>query len=101
MNILGAIGDLIVKSIEWVVSWFGEDPRVEEIRQRVVMMCGFLPTASSVAAMLSASNPMITGVIGIATAICQAVSRNTQSLISSGYGTVNGVPIEGDFVEKP
>lgn len=102
-KLLDTIADTILGVVPWLLGMFGHRDDVKAVQERVVEMCGFLPTANSVAAMLSAGNPVVTGVMGIATAICQAVSstrRTGLSLIAmrSGLGEVNGVPIEGDFV---
>jgi hypothetical protein len=109
MNIekmLDAIADLITGIVPWFFSWFGGDPRVKQVQDLVVTSCGFLPTAASVAAMFTASNPIVTSVLGIATAICTAVTAaRAQSFMyasvgkpTPSFGTVNGVPIEGSFV---
>ena len=53
MNVFDAISDAIGKISAWIFSWFGTDPRVEQIRDKVVQTCQFLPSVASVAAMLS------------------------------------------------
>lgn len=105
-KLLDTIADMITRVVPWFLSMFGHRDDVKAVQEKVVGMCGFLPTAASVAAMLSAGNPVVTGVVGVATAICQAVSasRSTPGLTLAsfktvGYGTVNGVPIEGDFIK--
>lgn len=100
MSILDTIATLINQFGSWFLRLFGDNERVRKVQARVVVMCGFMPEARSVAAMLAASNPTAVGVLGVAEAICQAVSFNATKLVSSGYGTVNGVPIEGDFIGK-
>lgn len=103
---LDTIANLILGVIPWILSLFGHRDDVKAVQEKVVGMCGFLPTAASVAAMLSAGNPVVTGVVGVATAICQAVTAAQQqpglalASFKNGFGTVNGVPIEGDFVGK-
>lgn len=99
---LDMIADAISGLFSWVFRWFGHKDEVKAVQNKVVSLCGFLPTAASVAAMLGAANPTVTGIVGIATAICQAVSasRSGMMLVSTGLGTVNGVPIEGDWVIK-
>lgn len=101
MNLWNAIADAVGKIGSWLLSWFGQDPRVEEIRSRVAAACDFLPTVSSVTAMLTASNPTVVGVSAIAHAICAAVQARRNETISrlvggTEFGTVNGVPIEGE-----
>lgn len=100
LNYLWSMFEGLLKPL---LAWFGtaEGDDVEKIRDRVTAMCGFLPTAASVAAMLAASNPTVTGVIGIASAICQAVSpKPGLTLIGNKTPTVNGVPVEGEFIIK-
>lgn len=101
---LDMIAEMIGAPIIWLLRLFGHRDDVKAVQDKAVALCGFLPTAASVAAMLAASNPIVTGVIGIATAICQAVSASQAPGLSltsmRGLGTVNGVPIEGSFVGK-
>lgn len=105
MDILSTITGLIRSFGELLFGWLfkSEDPRVKQIQDKVVAYCGFLPTAASVAAMLSASNPTVTGVMGIAQAICQVAtaSRSSATFLVATDGTVNGVPVEGDWIVRP
>lgn len=102
---LDMIADMILGIVPWFLSMFGHRDDVKAVQEKVVVMCGFLPTAASVAAMLSAGNPVVTGTVGIATAICRAVraAQAAPGLVLAkfdvGYGSVNGVPIEGDFIK--
>lgn len=100
MNILAALSDILSRTVQWVFTLFGNDERVAKVQELVLVGCGFLPTATSVAGMFSVPNPTVTGVLGIAVAICHAVkNRPIQSLADLGvYGEVNGVPVEGEFV---
>ena len=102
-KLLDSIAAAITGIIPWFLSMFGHRDDVKAVQDRVVSTCGFLPTAASVAAMLSAGNPVVTGVVGIATAICQAVSASVSApgltLIGNKPGTVNGVVIEGEFIK--
>lgn len=95
-----SIADTIGSFIQWLLGLFGSDDRVKKIQELVVVGCGFLPTATSVAGILAAPNPAVTGIIAVAVAICHAVkSPPIQGLADLGvYGEVNGVPIEGTFV---
>lgn len=100
---MNAISELINSIVKFVLQFFGDRDDVKKVQARVVAMCGFLPSAASVAAMLSAGNPAVVGVIGVATAICQAVSAQEEFKGITAYSstpTVNGVPIEGDWVIK-
>lgn len=102
MNIFQVIQDLIYQIGGLILGLFGQRDDVKAVQDKVVAMCGYLPTAQSVAAMLAATNPVVTGVVGIATAICEVVSvpLSGMQLISAKVGTVNGVPVEGDWVIK-
>jgi hypothetical protein len=99
---MNAITELVSQLVGWVLSFFGDDERVKKVQELVVVGCGFLPTAASVAAMLAAPNPVVTGVLGVATAICQAINRPPIQLVALAdfpiLGEVNGIPIDGDFV---
>jgi hypothetical protein len=82
------------------------DPRIDEIREKAVAICGFAPTLSSVSQILA--NPGLTSAAAIAQAICDAVTAKPPvGLYGNMYPQetdcpkVNGVCVEGDFVEKP
>ena len=102
---LDMIADLILGTFSWFFKWFGHRDDVKAVQDKVASLCGFLPTAASVAAMLGAPGAAVTGVTAIATAICQAVSAAraapglTLARFNTGYGQVNGVPIEGEFIK--
>jgi putative component of membrane protein insertase Oxa1/YidC/SpoIIIJ protein YidD len=67
--------------------------------------CKFVPTASSVAAMLAANNPAVQGAVAIAQAICAAVTRKGVTpggnVGACSHGEVNGVCVEGEFKKLP
>lgn len=96
---LDAIADSILNFGPWLLSLFGDRDEVKAIQEKVVEFCGFLPTATSVAAMVQAGP--ITGVLAIATAICTVASGGTGlSLVSTKpSGTVNGIKVEGQWVK--
>jgi len=74
---------------------------IENVREQTVKVCNYLPTVGSVAAILTAGNPAVVGVHAIATAICGAVTSVPQGLVSSDVKIVpmvNGVPVDGQFV---
>lgn len=77
----------------------GSTDPIATVQVLVEKTCSFVPTASSVAAMLAANNPAVQGTVAIATAICAAVTRKsvTPGDGSDCYGTVNGVCVEGKF----
>lgn len=80
---------------------------VAKVQALTTKACSFVPTASSVAAMLTAGNPTVVGVAAIATTICQVLARLPQATLqaslwgdSIGIETpsVNGITVEGTFV---
>jgi len=73
--------------------------KVAEVQAQATKICAYLPTATSVAAMISAANPAVIGVSAIAQAICSAVTKQTQSLLTSERPTVNGVQVDGEFID--
>lgn len=97
--------------MSWFTGWFtafarwwsGIDGKVKQVQELTVKACKFLPEAASVAAMLTASNPAVVGVVAIANAICVIVNRPTPVVNLYGGGvddfTVNGVVVEGEWVK--
>lgn len=76
--------------------------QVSAIQAGAIKLCGYAPTAASVLAVLTAGNPAVTGVTAIVTAICGAVSNPPLGLKSDDgkpCPQVNGVCIEGEFIE--
>lgn len=73
--------------------------KVAEVRAKTTEICSYLPTVNSVAAMISAANPAVVTVGAIAQAICNAVTNPQQSLLKSECPTVNGVCVEGEFID--
>jgi len=74
---------------------------IEQVRQVAVATCGFLPTVETVAAIISAGNPLVSGASAIATAICAAVSSippRTAGKRGGAVPTVAGVVVHGRFV---
>ena len=102
--------------MSWIASLFGSDNKlgrsVVQIQASTVKACGFLPMAETVGALIAvnspASAPGIATVALIANKICAAVTkvrpiRLVQAGMSSatpGLPTVDGVVIEGEFVER-
>lgn len=52
-----------------------QQTQVQKVREFAVRLCGFLPSVNSVAAILAASNPQVSGTLAVATAICDAVAE--------------------------
>jgi hypothetical protein len=67
---------------------------VAQVQQAAIVACGFLPTAATVAAILSGGAS--TAVTDIAQLICTAVT--TKGVRRGAAPTVNGVVIHGRFV---
>jgi hypothetical protein len=100
---MNAITEFVRQLVGWIFNLWGDDEQVEKVQQLVVVGCGFLPTATSIAAMFAAANPAVTGVLGIAVAICETVKQRPPVVALADFGVfgeVNGVPIEGTFVGK-
>jgi hypothetical protein len=76
--------------------------RVKEIQGYTVELCKYLPTAQSVTAIVTASNPAVSGGFAVAQAICVAVTRQASkaTLYKDSCPKVNGVCVEGDYIEK-
>ena len=68
------------------------------VQQAAVIACGFLPTVSTVAGILSGGNAAVLTAEAIATAICSAVHPAQSGRLGARRMTVNGVPIRGRFV---
>lgn len=74
---------------------------VKAVQAATTKACSYLPTVASVSAMLTANNPTVIGVSAIAGAICNAVTKppNVLGLKAEECPEVNGVCVEGDFVD--
>ncbi|MCI0557476.1 MAG: hypothetical protein MN733_03195 [Nitrososphaera sp.] len=84
--------------------WWGSSDIPEDavtIKEIVEASCNFRVSLDSVVKILAASNPTVAGVDAIASAICAAVTStpDVQALVSQ-CPSVNGVCIEGEFIEK-
>jgi hypothetical protein len=105
-------------ALNWMLGLFypqstGGDPtKVAQIQATAVKVCGFLPMAETVTAILVQGNPAVLTVSAVASSICKVVTRvptpiATMGLMSASdvedppvYGEVNGVPVQGVFVGK-
>jgi len=83
--------------------------KVAAVREKAVELCGYLPKADSVEHMLLASNPVSQTVEAVANAICNAVvawqkqhgAAPSVSALTDDCPRVNGVCVEGEFVDVP
>ena len=78
---------------------------VKQIQDETVKLCAYLPTANSVAAIVSAANPAVVGIGAVANAICTAmINWQTDQKTINSFATecpkVNGVCIEGSYRPK-
>ena len=73
-------------------------PTVAEIQSITVTVCGFLPTASTVANILANGNPIVATATAVANAICAAVVPTKSARLRAIVPTVNGVVVHGRFV---
>ena len=76
-------------------------PTIAQVQAAAVAACSFLPTATTVAQIISAGNPLVTTAGAIAQAICSALA--TSSVKSSArlhavQPMVGNVVIHGRFV---
>ena len=72
---------------------------ITQVQKDAVAICGFLPTVGTVASIISGGNPLITTALGIAQAICNAVTPAPSALRKKAVvPMVNGVVIHGRFV---
>jgi len=88
--------------------YFGGDTaaQVAKVQNYTATICGFIPTAAAVGAMLTAGNPTVVGVEAIAQAICTAITSYRPQGVEGDQPCpqVNGVCIEGEWVrggDKP
>ncbi len=73
---------------------------VQQVQDKTVKLCQYLPDTIAVGAMLTASNPTFVGVSAIANAICSAVIRaqsQPKNSVTSECPRVNGVCVSGSF----
>lgn len=72
---------------------------VVKVQALTARTCAFVPTAASVAAMLTAGNPAVVGVGAVAMAICKAISSKAAVKgVIQPRPMVNGVEIKGEFI---
>ncbi len=73
---------------------------VAMVQQDAVAVCSFLPTASTVANIIAAGNPLLITAEAIAQAICAAVTAAPAVTTRRGAAQpmVNGVPVRGKFL---
>jgi hypothetical protein len=95
--------DWLTGLFDWVWSLLGmsENKTVQVVREKTVELCGFLPTVETVVALLAVNNPAAVTAVVIAKKICTAVTRAKMvTLTGAAPIIVDGVVIEGDFVNK-
>ena len=74
-------------------------PTIAEVQAAAVAACSFLPTATTVANIIAAGNPLVDTAASIAAAICSALAANKSSARKRAtVPTVNGIVIHGRFV---
>jgi hypothetical protein len=81
---------------------FPTDPAniINRVQTEAVAVCGFLPTAQTVADMFLSGNTTVQAISTWASAICSAVTpkAGVRRASGAGFGRVNGVPVRGKFV---
>jgi len=73
---------------------------VAQVQKTTAQICSFVPTAATVAALVSGGNPTIVSATALAQAICAAVTRPKARAKGAAIPTVNGVAIEGRFIRR-
>ena len=71
---------------------------ISAVQQAAVLACGFLPTAATVASILSGGNPLVSTASAIAQAICTAVTPKSVRRGAS-VPMVGNVVVHGRFVK--
>jgi hypothetical protein len=82
----------------WLLSLF-KPALITKVQAETVRACGFLPAVTTVSAIIATGNPQIASALSIAGAICAAVNSPALSLYGSQKPTVDGVPIEGEWIK--
>jgi len=77
--------------------------KITAIQEKAVALCNYLPQATSVAAMLAATNPTVVSVGAVANAICTAIiawkGNQGTAAFAAECPKVNGVCVTGVFVK--
>jgi hypothetical protein len=75
-------------------------PTIAAVQQVAVSLCGFLPTASTIAGILSGGSPLVSTAEAVASAICAAVTPASAggTRLGASRPHVGGVPVHGRFV---
>lgn len=78
--------------------------KVKAIQGKAVDLCAYLPTATSVAAVISAGNPATVSISAVANAICTAVinwknSQGTTNSFAASCPKVGDICIQGEWVQ--
>ena len=74
-----------------------DDPRIIQVQEYAKKVCGWLPTAATIDALLNAGT--FSGYIALGQAICDAVLR-ANTMRSGRTPVLNGVVLEGKFVGR-
>ena len=108
-----------MKILKWLLSWFGGPAApapdlVVKVQAETVKLCGFLPAAQTVGAIVGAmtgQSAAVTTALGVATTICKAVSSAKAQMpayalagdisVSLPVVNINGteIVISGEFVK--
>ena len=101
-----------MKFLKWLWSWFGGPPApapelISKAQSETVRLCGFLPAATTVGAIIGAMTGQgvaVATALGVATTICKAVSgARMQTLAGPAKPVVEiggvVIEIEGEYVD--
>lgn len=84
--------------VSWLFGYKDQSKTIAQIQAATVKLCGFLPYAQTVAALLSA-NPAVATASAVATKICEAVNAPKVSGLISAPPMIGDVVIEGEFIK--
>ena len=78
--------------------------KVKAVQDEAVKLCAYLPTATSVSAIITAGDPTVVGISAVANAICTAMinwqtDQKTVNSFATDCPRVNGVCVEGSYTK--
>jgi hypothetical protein len=95
---LGALGGCATATGGGTGDSGGITGAIAQVQQITQTICGFVPTATTIANIFAAGNPALQSATTIANAICGAVTSKTATL-RGATPMVAGVKVQGQFVK--
>jgi hypothetical protein len=100
--VLGMSAALLLAGCDTTDSAAKVSAAIADVQAKARQYCAFVPTAATVAELLKTMVPGLTGTVGVAQAICNAVTNNPMAEgpgKRQRFGQVSGVVIEGHLVK--